>query len=170
MGQAAGGASLLAVGLTAFSDVSKGEATQAADTYQANELRTKAQYAGAAAAETNATLSDRLATTLGHIDAVRAAAHTDPTSPTTVALRNRASDVANQERAIRVGNLLAQKNEDTYSADYIAASGKYAMNMGYVNAATDVFGDIAKTNPSTFGLPGGGPSPSAPYVSDQAIS
>ena len=163
MGSAAGGMSVLAAGLTAFSDVEKGAGQKSADAMQAAELRTRAAYAGAAAAETTATLSDRLATTLGNIDVVRAAAHTDPSSPTTLALRSRATEVGNQQKAIRVGNILAQQSEDLAGASYLDTAGTFAMNMGYLSAATDVAGGIAKTNPGTFGLPG------APSVSDQAI-
>jgi hypothetical protein len=165
MGAAAGGMSVLAAGLTAFGDVEKGAGQQAADSMQAAELRTRAEYAGAAAAETGATLTDRLATTLGNIDVVRAAAHTDPSSPTTLALRSRATEVGNQQKAIRVGNILAQQSEDIASANYLASAGTFAMDMGYLSAATDVVGGISKTNPNLFGT-GNAPAPS---VSDQAI-
>lgn len=156
MGEAAPVFALAGVGLTAYSDVAKAQGQQAADNAQAAMLRTKAEYAGAAAAETNATLTDRLATSLGNIDVVRAAGHTDPSSPTTLALRSRTQTIGNQEKAIRVGNILAQQNEDIASANYKTSAGTYAMDMGYLSAATDVVGAIGKTSPGTFGLPGGG--------------
>lgn len=151
-----------AVAGQAFGDYEKGAGTQAADNAQAAQLRLNAEYEGMKATETNATLTDRLATTLGNIDVIRAAAHTDPTSPTTVALRQRATGVANQERAVRVGNILAQQSEDLASADYLTSAGKFAMNMGELGAATDVLGGIAKTSSGTFGFGGGAPTVGPP--------
>ena len=165
MGAAAGALSVASVGLQAFGSYEKGAGQQAADTAQAAELRTRAEYAGAAAAETTGTLTDRLATTLGNIDVVRAAAHADPSSPTTLALRSRATEVGNQQKAIRVGNILAQQSQDLASASYLQSAGKFALNMGELGAATDVFGALGKTNPNLFGT-GAAPAPS---VSDQAL-
>ncbi|HET8921340.1 MAG TPA: hypothetical protein VFN27_16895 [Xanthobacteraceae bacterium] len=159
-------AAIAGTGLKAYGDYEKGAGEQAADEMQAAQLRRKAEYAGAAAAETNATLTDRLATTLGNIDVVRAAAHADPSSPTTLALRSRAATVGNQERAIRVGNILAQQSEDLASADYLTSAGKFALNMGKLSAAADILNAGGQTNPNLFGMPGspggGGGSSSDP--------
>lgn len=124
--------------VSAYGAYQQGKGTAAADAYQQAELQRKAQYAGIAATETNATLTDRLATSLGNIDVVRAAAHTDPSSPTTLALRARDTEVSNQEKAIKVGNILAQQSEDLYSADYLGQAGQFAMQMGEVSAGADV--------------------------------
>ena len=160
MGAVAGGLALAGTGLSSLrAAYEKGAGQQAADNAQAAELRVKAEYAGAAAAETNATLTDRLATTLGNIDVVRAAAHTDPSSPTTLALRSRAADVGNQQKAIRVGNILAQQSQDVASANYLQSAGKFALNMGELGAGADVLAAIGKTNPNLFGLPGCGADP-----------
>lgn len=159
-------ASVGAIAGTAYGDYEKGAGQQAADNAQAAQLRLNAQYEGAKAAETNATLTDRLTTTLGNIDVIRAASHDDPTSPTTLALRSRAQGVGNQERAIRVGNILAQQSEDIAGANYETSAGTFALQMGELGAATDVLGGIGKTNPNLFGVPGGG---NAPSISDQAI-
>jgi hypothetical protein len=148
-------AAVAGAGATAFGAVEQAKGTKAADQFQANQLKTKAEYAGAAAAETNAAFTDKLATTLGNIDVVRAAGHADPTSPTTMALRSRAAEVSNQERAIKVGNIMAQQSEDLTSASYLRSAGDFALNMGYVTAGVDVATAIGKTNPDLFGLPGG---------------
>jgi hypothetical protein len=141
---------------TAVSAVEQAKGTKAADQFQANVDKTRAEYAGAAAAETNATLTDKLATTLGNIDVIRAAGHTDPTSPTTMALRSRAAEVSNQERAIKVGNIYAQQTADLTDAAYLRSAGDFALNMGYVTAGADVATAIGKTNPNLFGAPGTG--------------
>jgi hypothetical protein len=154
-------AAIAGAGATAFSAVEQAKGTQAADQFQANVDKTKAEYAGAAAAETNASLTDKLATTLGNIDVIRAAGHTDPTSPTTMALRARATEVSNQERAIKVGNIYAQQTADLTDAAYLRSAGDFAMNMGYLTAGADVATAIGKTNPNLFGL-GGSPNPVGP--------
>lgn len=150
----AAGAAIGAAGLQAYGSYESGKAQQSADQYQSNLLTQKAQYEKIAADETNATMTDRLATTLGNIDVTRAAMHTDPTSPTTMALRSRATEVMNQERAIRVGNIMAQSTEDLSGAAYEQSAGTFAMQMGELGGATDVLSAIGKTSPGTFGAPG----------------
>jgi threonine dehydrogenase-like Zn-dependent dehydrogenase len=147
-------AAVAGAGATAYGAVESAKGTQAADKFQANVDKTRAEYAGAAAAETNASLTDKLATTLGNIDVIRAAGHTDPTSPTTMALRSRAAEVSNQERAIKVGNIYAQQTADLTDASYLRSAGDFALNMGYVTAGADVATAIGKTNPNLFGFGG----------------
>jgi ABC-type multidrug transport system fused ATPase/permease subunit len=148
-------AAVAGAGASAYGSYEQGKATQAADTYQANVDKTKAEYAAAAAAETNASMTDKLATTLGNIDVIRAAGHDDPTSPTTRALRSRATEVSNQERAIKVGNIYAQQSADLTDASYLQSAGDFALNMGYVSAGADVATAIGKTNPNLFGFSSG---------------
>lgn len=156
-------AAVAGTGLQAYGAYEQGAATQAADQYQAEVQQRNAEIEGAAAAETNATFTDRLATTLGNIDVTRAAAKADPTSPTTLALRGRASEVINQERAIKVGNILSQQSEDLSASSYLTSAGNFALGMGEVTAGADVLGAIGKTNPSLFG------SGATASVSDTAI-
>jgi hypothetical protein len=151
MGVTAAVAAVAGAGASAYGAVKAGEGQQAADQFQANQLKTKAEYAGAAAAETNAAMTDKLATTLGNIDVIRAAGHTDPTSPTSMALRSRATEVSNQDRAIKVGNILAQQSADIAGATYLRSAGDFALNMGYLTAGADVATAIGKTNPNLFG-------------------
>jgi ABC-type multidrug transport system fused ATPase/permease subunit len=157
MGVTAAVAAVAGAGASAFGAVEAGKGQQAADKMQAAQLQSKAEYAGIAAEETNATMTDKLATTLGNIDVIRAAGHDDPTSPTTRALRGRAAEVGNQERAIRVGNIYAQQSQDLASSSYLNQAGTFAMNMGYVTAGADVLGAIGKTSPGTFGAPAAPP-------------
>lgn len=155
MGAAAPIAALGAAGLSAYSSIEKGAGQQAADQYQADELRQRAQYAGIAATETSANMLDRLNITLGNIDAVRAAAHDNPTSPTGVAVRGMTEQYGDEERAIKVGNIMAQASMDTASAGYLDQAGQFAYSMGELGAGADVLGAIGKTNPGTLGFPTG---------------
>ena len=66
----------------AYGDDESGVGKAAGATYRAQTLEANAQRARVSAVQTGAAESQQLATTLGNIaDAVRAAAHGDPTSP-----------------------------------------------------------------------------------------
>lgn len=146
-------ASIGSAGLGAFSSIEKGTGQQAADQMQAAELQQRAQYAGIAATETSANMLDRLNVSLGNIDAVRAAMHDDPTSPTGAAIRARTEALGDEDRAIKVGNILAQGSMDTASANYLTQAGQFAYGQGLVGAGADILGAIGKTNPGSFGIP-----------------
>ena len=79
---AAGGMSLAATGFTMLGQYTSSRAEAGAEKFKAEQLEQQAQYGDLKAQQTNAQMTQRLAVTLGHIDAVRAAAHTDATSPT----------------------------------------------------------------------------------------
>ncbi len=155
MGAAAPIAAIGAAGLTAFGDIEKGAGTQAADEMQASELRQRAQYAGIAMTETSANMLDRLNTTLGNIDSVRASMHDDPSSPTGAALRGMTAAYGDQERAIKVGNIMAQASMDTASAAYLDQAGSFAYDTGMLGAGADVAKFAFETKPGTFGFPTG---------------
>lgn len=158
MGVAAPIFSLASIGMSAAGSIMQGEGTQAADNMRAAQLEQSAQYGRMAADETNANMLDRLNATLGNIDTVRAAGHTDPTSPTAVALHDRAVSLNTQERATRVGNIMAQVGEDTAGASYLQSAGSFAYGQGILGAGADVLGGLGKTNFNTFGFGGGVPA------------
>jgi hypothetical protein len=56
--------------------------------YKAASLENAAQRGGGAAVQTGASASEKIPSDLANIDAVRAAAHADPTSPTGAAVRD----------------------------------------------------------------------------------
>jgi hypothetical protein len=78
----AAGTSIVGAGLSAYSDILSSQGTAAGENYKAAALENAAQRGKVAAAQTGASASEKLARDLGNIDAVRAAANTDPTSPT----------------------------------------------------------------------------------------
>jgi hypothetical protein len=151
MGAVAGPASAAAPILGLVSGVMQGEGTQAADEYQASQLSEKAQLGQAAAVETNADMVARLNQSLGNIDAVRAASGDSPASPTGAALRDVTTGRLNQEKAIRVGNILTQSETDTAGANYLTQAGSFALMQGILGGAASGAAALAKTNPGTFG-------------------
>jgi hypothetical protein len=64
------------------------QGTAAGENYKAASLENAARRGQAAATEVGASASEKLARDLGNIDAVRASAHDDPTSPTGAAIRD----------------------------------------------------------------------------------
>jgi hypothetical protein len=156
------GASLGSAALSGYGKIQGAKGTKAADEMQAARLERAAQYATGAAAETDANLRQKLNLSLGNIDVVRAAAGLDPSSPTTAALRDRTSYLSDTDRNIRVGNILAQRDEDLASAGYLHKAGSYALKMGYLNAAASVLRGVAGTAAGGFGGGGGGDIPYAP--------
>jgi hypothetical protein len=151
-------ASATSAGLTLATSVMAGEGQKAADDYQSAELSEKAKLGQAAATETNSDMVARLNSSLANIDAVRAAAGDSMSSPTGAALRSTDAANANQERSIRVGNILSQSETDQAGANYMQSAGSFALTQGWLSGAAGAAGQIAQTNSGTFGMPGGGGS------------
>jgi hypothetical protein len=82
--------------------------THAADDYQAQRLEQAATYGELKAVQTGGQMTRQLNTTLGNIDAVRAAANTDPSSPTGAALRDNAEQIGTDQKTTTVDSILQQ--------------------------------------------------------------
>ena len=149
----AAAASFASVGLSAYGSYEKGKGEQAADQYQASRLERAAQYGKVQAAQTGAQGLENLNLTLDNIDAVRAAGNVDPSSPTTAALRARTTYLGERDTNIRVGNILAQANQDVSDAAYLRSAGEYALGMGRLSAMATVAKGVGQTNFSSFGAP-----------------
>lgn len=151
MGQAAGpaasGLSLSSMGLSAFSSIEGAEGTKSADDYKAEELDRASQYGELKAVQTGGQMTRNLNMTLGNIDAVRAAGHTDPTSPTGAAVRNQIEGIGTEQKNIRVDSLNAQAQEDEANAAYMRSAGSSALLGGEIGAAGGILKGIA-------GIPG----------------
>lgn len=155
MGNAAGGggagaASIATLGFSVAGDLMKGAGAQSAADAKAARLEQAAQYGRVAAQQTDAQLTEQLNTTLGNIDAIRAAANTDPSSPTGNAIRSSQEYVGDRQRTTTVNNIVRQANQNDADAKYTRAAGDYALKMGYVSAGLDV----AKAAASKFAMPG----------------
>jgi hypothetical protein len=140
----AGIASIASLGLTVAGDITKGNATQAADNFQADRAQRAAEFGQTQAALTDTTMRENLNATLGNIEAVRSAAGIDPTSPTTAALIDHSTELSDRQRMAAVGSIKAQNAEDLASADYLRKAGDFAVTQSYLSAATDVAGGVAK--------------------------
>ena len=144
MGQAASaGASVF----EAAGSIVQGIGTSNADKYQAEEQEQAAQYGYLKATQTNAALTRNLNQTLGNIDAVRAAARTDPSSPTGAAVRNTVEATATSDKNIQVDSIMAQAEQDQANAAYLRSASSTALLSGGIGA----FGDLLK---GFSGLPG----------------
>lgn len=154
----AGGASIASIGLQYYASLQKGaadmykaEGESNADTFQAERLDVAAQYGGLKATQTSGQMTRNLNTTLGNIAAVRAAANTDPNSPTGAAVSGNVEAIGNSQRSITVGNITAQTDQDVSDAAYYRTlssnalvSGGMAQGADDLNAAATAFTSLNK--------------------------
>lgn len=142
MGQAAGagaaGSSLASVGLQAYSQVLQGEGTKAADNAQADRLDRSAQYGTLKADQISGQRMEQLNTQLGNIESIRAAAHTDPSSPTGAAIRDYNTMVSQRETNTEVENVLAQKQQNEADSAYLRKAGNFALLTSDISAGATV--------------------------------
>jgi hypothetical protein len=146
-GGAASGLSLASTGFQAFGSVESGMGTQAADDYKGEQLQQAATYGELKATQTNSQLTQNLNMTLGNIDAVRAAGHTDPTSPTGAAVRNQIEGIGTEKKNIQVDSINAQAQEDEANAAYLRQAGSQALLGGVLGAGGDVLKGLAGAIP-----------------------
>ena len=146
-GNAASGLSIASLGLTAASQGIAAEGTATADQYKAEQLDQAAQYGELKASQTNAQMTRNLTMTLGNIDAVRAAAHTDPTSPTGNAVRDFVETTGTQQKNITVDSITAQAKMDEANAAYLRQASSSALLGGDIGIAGTVLSAAAKAAP-----------------------
>lgn len=143
---------LASVGFTAAGQGIAASGTAAADQYKAEQLDRAAQYGELKATQTNAQMTRNLVNTLGNIDAVRAAAHTDPTSPTGAAVRSYDEASLTERKNITVDNILAQSKMDESNAAYMRQASNTALLGGDISMA----GTLLKGASGAMGIFGGG--------------
>lgn len=133
----------ISLGSMAFSAAGSGMSafgTSSADNYQAGELSLEAQQGEVKATQTNASLTSKLNQTLGNIDAVRAAARTDPASPTGAAVRNQTEAVGTSNKNIQVDSIMAQAEQDEAGAAYLRQASSDALLTGGLSAGAGILG------------------------------
>jgi hypothetical protein len=134
----AAGTSIVGAGLSAYSDILSSQGTAAGANYKAAALENAAQRGKVAAAQTGASASEKLARDLGNIDAVRAAAHADPTSPTGAAIRDWNETLGLTQKSIAVDQIMAQSAQEQSDAAYLRSSAKTALLGGEISAGADI--------------------------------
>ena len=162
MGQAAaaGGMSMAAIGFKVLGDYTSSRAEAGAEKNKAELFEQQAQYGELKAKQTNAQMTRNLAITLGHVDAVRAAAHLDPTSPTGAAVRGEMEAQGEMRKGITVENILQQTRMDEANAAYARSQASNALLSGNIAMLGDIFsGGAAAFKP---GAPGPTPDYSQP--------
>jgi hypothetical protein len=140
MGSAAGagGTTLASLGFSIASDVMKGEGQQSADDFKAAQQERAATYGRLKAQQTDAQMLEQENTQLGNIDAIRAAAGADPTSPTSYALKDQTKFLGDRNRSTTVNNILAQAQSDEADANYMKQAGDFALTSSFLTAGMDV--------------------------------
>jgi len=134
----AGGTSLASAGLSAYADILKGQGTAEADSFMAEKSETAATYGELKAVQTGGQMTRSLNTTLGNIEAVRAAARADPNSPTGAAILDEQETIGNEQRGIVVNSILQQARQDQADAAYYKDAAGRAMTMGEISAGADI--------------------------------
>lgn len=142
-GSAAGGNSLMSIGLSAYSTLLQSQGTADADEYQAAKLDNAAKYGDLKAAQVGGQMTRSLNTTLGNIDAVRAAAGADPTSPTGAAVRDNQEAIGSEQRDITVNSILQQSRQQRDDAAYYRSAAENALFAGKIGAAAGIAKGIA---------------------------
>jgi hypothetical protein len=140
---AAGGMSLAATGYKMLGDYTSSRAEAGADVYKSELLEQQAQYGRLKADQTNAQMTRNLAISLGHLDAIRAAGHGDPSSPTSVAVRGFKEEVGTEEKGITVENILQQSRMDEANAAYLRTQSSNILLAGDIGMAGDFFSGLS---------------------------
>ena len=136
--QQASGTSIVGAGLSAYSDILSSQGTAAGDNYKAASLENAAQRGRVAAVQTGASATERLNIDLGNIDAVRAAAHADPTSPTGAAIRDWSEALGTTQKSIAIDQIMAQSAQEQSDAAFLRSSAKTALLGGQISAGADI--------------------------------
>jgi hypothetical protein len=139
-----GGTSLLSLGLSAMSTINEGKGKKAGFDFQADKAARAAEFGKINLANTDTAYREQLTTTLGQIDAQRAAGNVDPTSPTTGVLEDRQRTLSDRQRTAALASIQGQIDEDTASAAYLRKAGDYAVYSSYWKAGADAFGKLDK--------------------------
>jgi len=142
--------SLAATGFKVLGDYASSRAEAGAATYKSELLEQEAEFGRLKATQTNAQLTRNLAITLSHVDAVRAAMHTDPTSPTGAAVRGEMEATGQMRKDITVENILQQARMDEANAAYMRSQSSNALLEGNIAMLGDAFGGAAGAVKTAF--------------------
>lgn len=134
--------SLASVGLSAAGKGMAAEGQSTADLFKAQQLDEAATYGELKASQTNAQLSRNLAITLGNIDAVRAAARSDPSDPSNSAVRDYVEDTGTTAKNIQVNSIMQQARMDEAGAAYMRQASSDALLAGDLSIGGTLIGGL----------------------------
>lgn len=137
-------ASIAGLGLSAYSTIAKGQGAKSSYEAQADRAARAAEFGKLQAEQTDLHFRDELNTTLGNIDVIRAAAHIDPTSPTTAAVEDRQRMLSDRQRMTSLLSIKSQVSEDEASSAYLRKAGDFALTQSYIKAGVDAVGAVGK--------------------------
>lgn len=122
--------SAAAIGMSALSSGVGAVGKASADSYQAAEMDRAAQFGELKATQTNAQFTRNMSSTLANMDAVSAAAHRSPASPTGMAVRQQVEGQLTNEKNIKVDSLTDQAEQDEANAKYLRNASSMALLTG----------------------------------------
>jgi hypothetical protein len=131
-------ASIGALGLGSAPSILKGYGEQQGQEFMAAQAERAAQLGRIKATQTDTALREELATTLGNIDVIRAAANASPLSPTAQSIRAKETEVSDRQRTQAVANIRAQVAEKEAEAEYRRKAGNIALLGGIAGGASSV--------------------------------
>lgn len=121
---------------------------------QAQAAATAAEYGRARAYATDAAMQDDLMKTLGNIMAVRAAANTNPMSPSGDAVMANVRGDADRNRRTALANIRAQVAQDQKAVSFYRSAGRRAVLTGLLGAAATGLRAASGMSGSMSGLGG----------------
>jgi hypothetical protein len=136
--EVAAAASIGSLALDAGGKLVRGQGEAATQEYLAKRDERAAELGRLRAVQTDVALRDELTTTLANIDAIRAAANIDITSPTTFAIKGHETEVSDRQREIKVASINAQADEDEASARYRRRVAEDALFGSYLGAGASL--------------------------------
>ena len=130
--------SIASAGLGAVGKGMEAQGTSTADQFKAQQLDEAATYGELKAQQTNAQLTRNLSISLGNIDAVRAAARADPSSPSGAAVRDYVENTGTTNKNIDVDSITEQARQDEAGAAYMRSASSTALLGGDIGIASSL--------------------------------
>jgi hypothetical protein len=134
--------SLASTGLSAMGSMSAAQGQAKSDEFEAQKALEAAQYGRIKAAQTGEAMTRNMTRMLGSIAAQRASAGADIRSPTTAAIVGSQENIAERERAIRMGNIFAQVRSDQQASQMYTDMASRALMGGELGAAGSILGGL----------------------------
>jgi hypothetical protein len=152
--QQGAGLSIAGAGLQSYGDIVQSRGVATGDTFKAATLENAAQRGRVAAVETGGDYSRKLASDLSNIDAIRAAANTDPRSPTGAAIRDYHESIGLSQKAIAVDQITAQARQEESEAAYLRGAAKTALFAGDLSAGAGLLKAVGQGVTAAGGVSG----------------